>query len=122
MTITHSELVAFCAAHNIKHTNFGRKVSNANIVSQISKGRTIGQSVDRRIKSVMAAIVAGEAVLTTQPKFKRTIPAVQTKRRNINPSPDDAQHLIAPRWVCFNCGVRSDVHDAMGCKRWRAGE
>lgn len=35
-------------------------------------------------------------------------------------APNDVAGRIVNREPCFACGVRRDVHDTMGCKRWRA--
>lgn len=126
-TRAHAELAAFCAAHNMKYATFGRKLGDPPIIADVFQGRTIGQSLERRIRAVMAAIAAGETLSAPTPKFKRVTPAVQTKRtyggeRGGDMSPDNIQHLIVRRDPCFKCGVRRDVHDELGCRRWRAGE
>ena len=33
----------------------------------------------------------------------------------------DVEARRTNRDPCFGCGVRRDVHDALGCKRWRGG-
>ena len=49
------------------------------------------------------------------PASKRCVPA----RRAEQVIYHEAQHLMVDRDPCFQCGVRKDVHDKVGCGRWR---
>lgn len=49
------------------------------------------------------------------PASKRYVPVRQSEARIYH----EAQHLMVDRDPCFQCGVRKDVHDELGCGRWR---
>lgn len=122
MSITIREIILFCDRQNIKHGTFGRRCNgDPSLIPDIANGRNIGHALEARIRVLMAAIEGGEPDPTTAPKFKRTTPAVRGRRPEATLL-HDAMGLIVQRDPCWNCAVRHDLHDEMGCRRWRAGE
>lgn len=48
-------------------------------------------------------------------------PTRRYKRTKAEREIDLSKAEFVQRDVCFNCGVRRDRHDRLGCRRWRGG-
>lgn len=66
----------------------------------------------------VAGMLAGTTAIGVPDDAK---PDHKRRRDREAPDRDEDAHTADGRDPCSRCGVRRDVHDAHGCKRWREG-